>query len=118
LSIEKPPPGMTSTVALKRTRNRLWGRFTQYSVAIDGERVGYIKNGHTLTFAVRPGSHTIRLSIYLQLFSNSETLEFTIGARETRRFVCKSYDPLALDNLLRIRLRPPRQIELFEDTGL
>jgi hypothetical protein len=85
---------MTATVVVRRKKSRFRGRLDRYAVNVDGEQVGFLNNGQSLTVAVSPGEHKIRLSIFRRPFAGSPELEFKLGASETKRFVCEPYDLL------------------------
>ena len=60
--------------------------YRDYTVLLDGQRVGKIAAGQSCEYPLTPGEHTIRLRID---WTGSKTLPFDLGAGETKDFCCR-----------------------------
>lgn len=68
----------------RKQRLRDWG--PRYTINVDGETVGKVFSGRSVTFDVDPGSHTIQCQ--LQITSRSPPVEFTVADTEVE-FECE-----------------------------
>ena len=66
-------------------RPRRWqDRFRAYTIVIDGEEVGRVRAGSTVTLPITAGTHTVQLTI---AWTGSNELELTINEADEVRLV-------------------------------
>ena|SRR5437870_4112854 len=85
-------------VRLNRTKAFV-DRYRDYTVLIDGKKVGKIGRGQVQKYPVAAGHHTIRVKVD---WTGSKTLGFDVAAGEVREFTCRARPMgLAILELLR-----------------
>jgi hypothetical protein len=83
-----PPasPGPRSSLVLQRIpayRDAL----RAYSVVVDGEHIGKVRNGESATFELEEGSHELRLFVD---WVRSRPIRFEVRRGESRNFECEA----------------------------
>jgi hypothetical protein len=62
-------------------------RIRQFRIALDGQTIGTIGDGHDASFDVEAGPHTLRLGVD---WARSNPVQFRVEPGETVRFTCAS----------------------------
>src|SRR5579864_8594047 len=75
-----------STLRIKRDSSYA-DHLRAYSVIVDGNRVGEIKNGETRDFPILPGQHQLRLNID---WCGSNTIDFVASDSDVLEFSSRS----------------------------
>ena len=69
-----------ATIEISRT-SRLFGKFRDFDIYIDGMKIGSISNNSSKKFEINPGTHTLQLKISWT-FSKTDTLTFRTGVHK------------------------------------
>jgi hypothetical protein len=95
-------------IRLHRRRAPWRNRLVKYTVQIDGEVVGEIRQGEVVDFAVLPGEHRLRLTVNVVFTSPERRISLNEGS--LAEFICGPGGP-AIESVF-ILLRPHRYISL------
>jgi hypothetical protein len=87
VSKDPPPELAPGRLTLTHLRRPLGGLIASYRVSIDGQRVGRLGRGKTKSYALSPGSHTLKIKI---LYCDSGDYSFRVAPGRETALTCRA----------------------------
>jgi hypothetical protein len=76
---------MESTLVIYR-RNKYFGKLLFYEIILDGDDVGIIFNGRSISIPIEAGNHSVKLKVD---WGGSKEINFSVSEGEEIKFECE-----------------------------